>query len=139
MVQRGRKSAAELAIPERFRAKPIERGRRPDPPRHLDAAEAAHWREIVASLPADYFARPYPSQWLLAELCAYIVHARFIDRLLDDCRNTDKLDPEYERLHSLQCKVSNMIVRLHRALGFHKLLSTQPSQRPVLPAPWHRQ
>jgi len=112
--------------------------RRPDPPRDLSAAEATEWREIVASLPADYFAN-YSRVMLLELLCAQTASARFIDRLLEDCRNKNKLDREYEQLLNAQLQGSEMIIRLSRALGFHRLLSTQPSQRPVLPAPWHRQ
>lgn len=49
MQQRGRKSAAALAVA------PIPRRNRPEPPDGLPATAAAYWRAIVSSLESDYF------------------------------------------------------------------------------------
>jgi hypothetical protein len=118
---------------------------RPDPPRDLDAAEAVEWREIVASMPAGHFARPhYPLLILLTLLCRHIVEARFIDRLLADCRKKkNKLDREYAMLLRAQSEESDMILRLQRAMRLtHQALYRADStkQRPIaLPAPWVRE
>ena len=59
----GRASAASLAV-----VPTLALASRPEPHRSLSAAESAHWRAIVQSLPADWF-RP-GDQPLLAAYCS---------------------------------------------------------------------
>jgi hypothetical protein len=142
MGTRGRRSIAELMVVNGG-ATPANR---PDPPRDLDAAEAVEWREIVASMPAAYFARPphYPLMILLTLLCRHIVAARFIDRLIADCRKKNKLDREHAMLLRTQSEESAMIMRLQRAMRLtHQTVyrADSPKLRPVStrPPPWIRQ
>jgi hypothetical protein len=54
MGARGRPSRADLAVVA-FRTEP--EAWRPDPPAELTHDQAAVWRDIVASLPADWVSR----------------------------------------------------------------------------------
>jgi hypothetical protein len=141
MGTRGRRSAAEIAI-DQFMMKAV---RRPDPPRHLDVTEATEWREIVLSLPADYFAGR-PRQILLELWCSHAGEARHISKLIATCCKQNKPDREYEQLLGMRRQQTEMIMRLSRAMGFPKpgTEPTQPSQRPALGPPllfkpWNRQ
>jgi hypothetical protein len=144
MGTRGRRSIAELMVVNGA-ATPANR---PDPPRDLDAAEAVEWREIVASMPAAHFARPhYPLLILLTLLCRHIVEARFIDRLLADCRKTKKLDREHAMLLRAQSEESAIILKLQRAMRLtHQTVYRADSAKqrpalgpPLLFKPWNRQ
>lgn len=73
MIQRGRKSAAKLAV-----VTPIS-GQRPRAPRELTKAEAEIWKATVATKPADWFR---PDSWPL--LTSYCRHAVMVDRLTQD-------------------------------------------------------
>jgi hypothetical protein len=143
MGTRGRRSIAELMVVNGpHGAKPANR---PDPPRDLDAAEAREWREIVAAMPAGHFAH-HPSQILLTLLCRHIVEARFIDRLLADCRKTKKLDREHAMLRRAQSETSTVILRLQRAMRLTHQASIRSDSAKLRPAlgppllfkPWNR-
>ena len=69
---RGRASVAHRAVAP----VPTER---PEPPPELDAAEAAEWRAIVASLPPSYFRKSWP---VLADLCFHVCASRRVQRQL---------------------------------------------------------
>jgi len=117
--------------------------KRPDPPRHLEPSEATDWREIVASLPADYFAN-HMRVILLECLLAHATEAGHISKLIATCSKLNKPDREFVKLLDMQRQETEMIIRLSRALGFHRPLPTQPSQRPALGPPllfkpWNRQ
>lgn len=72
MIQRGRKSAAGLAV-----VTPLP-GQRTAAPKSLSEAEAAVWRAVVATKPADWFsADSHPL------LIAYCRHAAMADLLSD--------------------------------------------------------
>jgi hypothetical protein len=139
MGTRGRRSIAELTVVNGAFAK------RPDPPRRLGAAGATEWCVIVAAMPADYFAK-YPSQLLLELLCTHLVEARFIDRLLADCRKTKKLDREHAMLLRAQSEESAMILKLQRAMRLtHQTVYRADSAKqrhalgpPLLFKPWNR-
>jgi phage terminase small subunit len=55
-------------------------GKPPEPPKHLDIAAAAIWREIVASKPVDWF--DAGAQVLLENYCSSAAHARVLYRRL---------------------------------------------------------
>jgi hypothetical protein len=142
MGTRGRRSAADIAMDQFL----MKAARRPDPPRDLDAAEATEWREIVASLPADYFAH-YPLQIVLGLWCRHTVAARQVSKLLADCRNKNKLDREHKMLLKAQQEESAMILKLQRALRLtHQTVYRADSAKqrpalgpPLLFKPWNRQ
>jgi hypothetical protein len=107
----GRKSAAELAVG------PIIPGARPSPPDDLEPAEQATWREITASLPADWFtAETIP---MLRELCRHIHYAaelaKDITRLrkLESNARTDAMLRDVLRAHALQSeRIGNISTKL---------------------------
>jgi hypothetical protein len=112
--------------------------KRPEPRRHLDPAEATEFREIVASLPADYFAK-HSMVILLELLLAHATEAGHISKLIATCSKQNKPDREFVQLLDMQRQETEMIIRLSRALGFHRPLPTQPSQRPspsLVYRPW---
>jgi hypothetical protein len=66
-IQRGRKSAASLSIV------PLLPGQRHKPPSDLTSEQAAIWRDIAATKPADFWsADNFP---LLADYCRHIATA----------------------------------------------------------------
>lgn len=70
MIQRGRKSVASLAS-----VTPLP-GQRPIPPRHLPDADAAVWRQTVATKPSDWWqADSWP---MLEAYCAAVVMHRVL-------------------------------------------------------------
>jgi hypothetical protein len=69
MGARGRKSGAEISI---F---PLVNQRRPELPAELTKAQARTWKEIVAAMPADWFAR---APELLIQCCRHVSAANFI-------------------------------------------------------------
>jgi hypothetical protein len=85
MKQRGRKSAASLAVPRI--AGPVDRIERPDAPYNLSDLAAAEWRAIVNRLPADYFPR---ETWpMLAQLCRHIVASDRLGMLITALEGPD--------------------------------------------------
>ena len=80
MGTRGRKSAAELSV---IRGIP----ERPQPPSELTPDQAEEWREIVASLPVDWFPR---TVWpLLCAYCRHVCNARHIAGLIEAAHDVD--------------------------------------------------
>lgn len=53
---------------------------RPEPPRDLPAEAAAEWRQIVDSLPADWFSGAQTP--LLAQYCRHVAAARRVAQLI---------------------------------------------------------
>lgn len=75
MAQRGRKSAVALSAVSTIP------GQRPPPPAELTPEQAAEWRAIVSTKPADWFARDcWP---ILADMCRHTVIARRISEQID--------------------------------------------------------
>lgn len=68
MKQRGRKSEAQLSVPE---IKPLER---PDPPECLKEEEAEEWRTVVGRLPADWFKAEHFA--MLENYCRLVAECR---------------------------------------------------------------
>jgi len=71
--------------------------KRPEPRRHLEPAEATEFREIVASLPADYFAN-HMRVILLECLLAHATEAGHISKLIATCSKQNKPDREFVKL-----------------------------------------
>jgi hypothetical protein len=106
MAQRGRKSAAELAVVRQIT------DHRPPPPDDLTEAQAVEWRRIVARMPGDWF--PIETQPLLAALCRHIVQARSIAAMISEFRPAWAAeDGGLERLDRL----GKMLDREHRAMS----------------------
>ena len=78
MRQRGRKSAASLAVMQM--AGPLDRVERPDAPYDLTDEQATEWRAIVNRMPADWFTR---ETWpMLAQLCRHVIASRRLAMLI---------------------------------------------------------
>jgi phage terminase small subunit len=136
LVHRGRRSIAELSVINGMHG--ANKAVRPDPPRHLEPEEATEWREIVASLPADYFAN-HSMAVLLEMLCGEMVASRFTDRLLADYHKGKPNTREYAQLLNMRLAGAKMILKLSRALGFLRPSTFNQSQRPSPHMVWDRQ
>lgn len=82
MAKRGRKSAAEVAIASlRPAASDVTTALAlPDAPYDLNDDEAAVWRSVVATKPADYFGPE--TQPMLAQYCRHVVGARAVANMV---------------------------------------------------------
>jgi hypothetical protein len=107
---------------------------RPDPPRDLGAAEATEWREMVASMPADYFAS-YPLQITLRMWCGSVVEARYIDRLIADCCKQKKPTREYLKLVNMQLEGTQMLLKLQRAMRLTHQQTIRSDSARLRPSP----
>ena len=106
MAQRGRKSAASLAVIRQIT------DHRPPPPDELTEAQAVEWRRIVGRMPGDWF--PAETHPLLVGLCRHIVMARELAGMLDGFRaEWCAEDGGLERLDRL----AKMQDREHRAMS----------------------
>lgn len=83
MAQRGRKSAAELAV--MAEVAPISSERRLQAPVHLSDAEREVWLQVVNDQPASAFTPTHAP--LLEQYCRHIVQARI---LADEILNFDR-------------------------------------------------
>jgi hypothetical protein len=78
-MSRGRKSTNALSVV------PLIPGRgRPEPPRALDRAERAVWREIIGAMPSNWFG--LECQPVLRRLCAQIVISEGLEEQLRKVR-----------------------------------------------------
>lgn len=127
MGTRGRKSADELAVVTQLPA-------RPEPPCDLPAAEAAEWREITRSMPADWF--PRETHGLLAQYCRHIVASRKVGDLLADADIDDV--PAFARLLRMQIGQSSAIAALSVKLRLSQSSTTDRRKRKAHagPKPW---
>jgi hypothetical protein len=111
MTQRGRKSAAALAIA----APTIEVVQRPDAPYDLTDEQTDEWRAIVNRLPADWF--PRETHAVLAQLCRHIVNARRVAQLITAHLEQTALDvDQYDVLLKMQERESRCIASLSTKL-----------------------
>ena len=86
-MPRGRKSIEALSVV------PLIPGRgRPEPPRALDRAEKAVWREIVGAMPPNWFG--LECQPVLRRLCAQIVISEGLEEQLRKVRADGCADGE---------------------------------------------
>ena len=77
MRQRGRRSAAELAVIVG------EFGKRPEPPDYLTGRQAEIWRETTASEPLDFFSSA-ALRGLLADYCRHRQAAEDVSAIIDN-------------------------------------------------------
>jgi hypothetical protein len=135
MGVRGRKSMAELVVG------PVVIDR-PEPPYVLTDAEADVWRQIVTSMPADFFA---PSHFpLMVQLCRHTIASNRVKMLVEQHCARKQIDCDrLQMLLSMQNNESSSIVRLMRSLRLtpHSVYRAEsPRLRPTQGhlAPWHR-
>ena len=106
MKQRGRRSAASLALPEIASSVPRQAA-----PHDINDEETEVWAAVVNDMPADWFSpatRP-----LLTQYCRHVVQARrlseMIERFTSDPEFTLK---DYKGLLSMQKEESSIIRQL---------------------------
>src|SRR4051812_13770925 len=108
MAQRGRKSAESLS------AITIIPGQRPPPPPELTKEQAAHWKAMVARMPADWF--DAAAQILLTEMCRHtaicFVVAQQIDAFPLDQIATEEGTDRYDKLGRMLDRHSKCIAML---------------------------
>jgi hypothetical protein len=135
MAQRGRKSAAALAVlPFQKTAEPVERPAAPD---RLPPSQAAEWDAIVQSLPADYFSGA--NQQLLECMVGHIGTARVLAEVIDRF-DVSRLDSElglyeYDKLTKMAARESGIICLFATKL---RLLPWRRPDPPVERPPWAR-
>jgi hypothetical protein len=78
MKNRGRASAASLAV---ISSSGIETVERPRPPNELSEEQAREWTSIVNRLPADWF--PRETWGMLAQYCRHVVTARRVSGMIE--------------------------------------------------------
>jgi hypothetical protein len=103
MRKRGRVSAAELATCQIGTSAKT----RPEPPSSLSPGEKRTWREIVASLRADWFE---PEN--LPLLAEYIRYATLSTRLACELRGIEVSDPRFAPLCRQKLAAGNSLLRL---------------------------
>jgi hypothetical protein len=101
MIQRGRKSAAQLAVV------PISAVQRPEPPEELSEEEAAIWRATVGGMRPDWFG---PETWPL--LTAYCSHAALAQCLRVTLQRMTPGDKGFGRLAAMQTRESKTMASL---------------------------
>lgn len=107
MIQRGRKSAAKLAVIHGGGAA----GQRPEPPEHLTDAQKEEWWAVVNRMPADWF--PRETHAMLAQYCRHVARAGDIATVLDRMINSKKMDARvYEKLLRQEMAQSRAICTL---------------------------
>lgn len=112
MMQRGRKSAASLAV-----VTPLP-GQRAAPPDELTKAEADIWRSVVSTKPAEWFQPDsYP---LLVAYCRHTVMARLLSEQIGRLPSVEE-DPttfdvlkELLKMRDRESKAVNMFARSMR-------------------------
>lgn len=112
MAQRGRKSAASLAVVTTLP------GQRAEPPRELTKAQAEVWRAVVSTKPADWFTED--THPLLMAYCRHVVTATVLARQIDGF-NPDWLADEdglkrYEKLLAMRERETRAMTALARSM-----------------------
>jgi hypothetical protein len=98
MGARGRPSAAERAVIP-FPTEP--EALRPGPPADLTGDQAEVWRDIVASLPADWVS--VANAPLMAAFCRHVTAARRIARMIEAGEQSDAFNlDDFNRLLAMQ-------------------------------------
>lgn len=77
MKQRGRKSAAALAVV----VTPLQ-AMRPPPPAELTEEQGEEWRSVVSRMPADWFTREHFA--MLSSYCRHVCRERSLSKLIDE-------------------------------------------------------
>ena len=98
MGARGKQSSASLSVISADGLSAIER---PKPPGELTPEQSAIWREVVNSMPADWF--PRETLGLLSQYCRHAVSARRVAQLIASAESDSDFDVEgYDRLLKMQ-------------------------------------
>ena len=127
MGTRGRKSAAELA------ATVAHLPARPDPPSELTDEQAKEWREIVRSMPVEWF--PRETHGLLVQFCRHVVAGRHVARLIDAVDDDDL--PTLARLLRMQALQSGAIASLSTKLRLAQSATSDRRRKvPASRTPW---
>jgi hypothetical protein len=104
-MPRGRKSPDGLHLVPQVPWSP------PEPPAEFDAAEAAHWREIVGSMPSTWWAGA--TKPILARLCTTITTCELLERDLRRMWAAGEIDAKLLSAHAGACTT---IAKLAQAL-----------------------
>jgi hypothetical protein len=122
MAQRGRKSAASLAI-----VAPISE-HRPPPPEGLTPEQAAEWTAIVRRLPHDFF--PRESHRLLEAFCRHTTSFRILSECIDSFQKEWLNDPggfgQYRELLALRDREGRALSSLATRLRITPASRYQP-------------
>lgn len=109
-MKRGPKSAADLSVVTTM-------GARIQPPEHLSDDQRVIWREIVGSLPADWF-RPGDVPLLAAYCCADSFYRRAVAEMTSgglvkmDDKGREYVNPAHSVLTSQASAMAQMAVKL---------------------------
>jgi hypothetical protein len=141
MRQRGRKSSSELA------SVVLDVGRHmpPSPPSELTDAQATVWRDVVSSLPGDWFTRA--AHPILIAFCRHVCRARLLEmqiaRFEIEWIDVDGGLERLDRLLVLAERETRAITACARALRLTPQAQMHPrtagrsiSNLPVGPRPW---
>ena len=133
MAQRGRKSSASLAV---VPVVPLAPQGRPEPPEHLNEAEATEWRELVAAMRSDWFGRE--SHGLLERYVRHVCLARLIANVIpaqigDDIAAFDKLTAMHARESQAISSLATRMRLTHQSARDSKTLRREEHAGPK---PW---
>lgn len=122
-ISRARTSAAVRSAIATGTMADLEKGKRPEPPEDLNAAEAKVWREIVDSMPPDWFS--VSTLPILERYCRHTAGMVFIDKTIRELEK--KKDPKSLRAWRLMIGVRRRESRLITVLATKMRLTQQSS------------
>lgn len=139
MAQRGRKSAASLAVVTSLP------GQRHEPPGELTDDQAAIWRSVVATKPTDWFGED--THPLLSAYCRHIVAAQVLAEAIDTFNPAWLADEEglkrYDRLLAMRERETRATTALARSMRLtqqsrydHKTANTAANGSSGARKPW---
>lgn len=134
MRQRGRKSAAALAIAENHLCEAIKR---PDAPYDLSDEEAEEWWAVVNRMPADWF--PRETHGMLAQYCRHVVRARRVAQLVHEEEKLQFDLDRYDQLLKMQERESRIMSSLATRMRISQQATVRAEQARKPPAarpPW---
>ena len=124
MTQRGRKSAASLAV---ISSSGIATIRRPSPPAELSDEQAHEWVQVVNRLSADWF--PRETHGMLAQYCRHVVSARRVAQLITLAESADEFDVrEYELLLRMQEREGRALSSLATRMRMSQQATVHPEK-----------
>ncbi len=134
MGARGRPSRAKLSVVAFEEAE----ARRPGPPADLAADPAKVWRDLVASLPADWVS--VANAPLMAAFCRHVTAARRIAELIEVEEKSDAFNlASYGQLLSMQERESRAMATLATKLRLARSSVDDRQKAPKPPSgprPW---
>jgi len=136
MGTRGRRSIASLSVvPTSGAVLLVER---PKPPAELTHEQAAEWRTLTSSQPADYFTPE--AQVLLIQVCRHRVTTKRLDELIASCEAVSEgFDPDqYGKLLKMRATESQVITTLLTKLRLtpQSRYDRQKKRAPLTKKPW---